>query len=174
MRILRINKVILLISSIALITNSCFTVKYSTSGASISPDVKTASIAYFQNRAPIVRATLGQQFTDLLREKIQQNTNLTIITDGGDTSFEGEITDFSTSPQSLQSNDEAAKNRLTITIHVKFSNSVEPKFNYDASFSRYEDYDNSKFSLEEAEKNLVPTILDNLVEEIFNKAYANW
>jgi hypothetical protein len=158
---------------LALSTSSCFTVKYSTSGASISPDMKTASIGFFQNRAPIVRATLGQQFTDLLRQKIQQNTSLTVITEGGDASFEGEITGYGTTPQSLQANDVAAQNRLTITVRVKFVNSTDPKFSFDTSFSRYLDYSSNQ-TLEAVEGELAPKILDNLVEDIFNKAFANW
>jgi hypothetical protein len=172
-RKIRKNIVICTIIGLSVIATSCFSVKYSTSGASISPEVKTASIAYFQNRAPIVRATLGQQFTDLLREKIQQNTSLKMISDGGDASFEGEITGYGTSPQALQSNDQAANNRLTITLRVKYTNSAEPQFNYDATFSRYEDYPSSK-NLESVESELVPKILENLVEDIFNKAFANW
>ena len=162
-----------IVLTMALALTSCFTVKYSSSGASISPDMKTASIGFFQNRAPIVRAMLGQQFTDMLRENIQQNTSLTVITDGGDASFEGEITGYGTSPQSLQANDVAAQNRLTITVRVKFVNSIDPKLSYDTSFSRYLDYPSGQ-SLEAAEGELVPKILEKLVEDIFNKAFANW
>jgi len=37
---------------------------YSFTGASISPEVKTISIQYFPNNAPLIEATLSQSFTD--------------------------------------------------------------------------------------------------------------
>lgn len=159
---------------IVLSLTSCFTVKYSTSGASISPDVKSVSVLYFPNRAAIVQPTLSQEFTDKLREKIRQNTSLSMVTDGGDTNFEGEITGFNVQPKTIQAgNDDAATNRLTITVHVKFTNTIDPKFSYDANFSRYQDYSTEK-NLDQVTGELVPKIIEELTEDIFNKAFVNW
>ncbi len=158
---------------ISILTSSCITVKYSTTGASISPNVKTCTVRYFQNRAPIVRTWLAQQFTDKLREKIQNNTSLTILNDGGDVYFEGEITGYNVSPQALQGNDQAALNRLTVTVRVRFVNTIEPKYSYDATFSRYQDYSSNQ-TLDQVEGTLIKTIIDELTEDIFNKAFSNW
>lgn len=97
---------------------SCFSVHYSTTGASISPEVKTCTVRYFQNRAPNASPVLAQQLTDRLREKIQNSTRLTMLTDGGDVFFEGEIIGYDVTPQAVQSNDKAAQNRLTVTVRV--------------------------------------------------------
>jgi len=154
---------------------SCFTVKYSTTGASISPDVKTVSIATFQNRAGTVRASMAYDLTNKLREKIEQNTKLYFVADGGDVSFEGEITSYTVETQALQSSDKVTKERLKVTVNVKFVNTVEPQYNFSSSFTRYEDYDVSGGeSLESAENRLFPIILDLLAEDIFNKAFTNW
>jgi hypothetical protein len=161
---------------LTIITSSCFTIKYSTTGASISPEIKTLSIQLFQNRAPKGPPTLSQQFTDKLRDKCRANTSLTILTDGGETSFEGEIVDYDTKPiaiSNVQGSDVAAKNRLTITVHVKFTNTVDPKFNFDTNFSRFQDYDSSKDLLTVADA-LEKLIIDDLTEDIFNKAFVNW
>jgi hypothetical protein len=50
---------------------SCFTMKYSTTGASIPVEAKTVSVQFFENRAPLVEATLSQQVTDALKDYIQ-------------------------------------------------------------------------------------------------------
>jgi hypothetical protein len=169
-------KSILVVSvAVMLVLQSCFTVKYSTSGASISPDVKTVSIATFQNRAGTMRATMAYDLTNKLREKIEQNTKLYFVADGGDVSFEGEITNYTIETQALQSSDKVTKERLTVTINVKFVNIVEPQYNFSSSFSRYEDYNvGGSETLETAEKRLFPIILDNLAEDVFNKAFSNW
>lgn len=168
---------ILFLIGVSFITTSCFSVKYSTSGASISPDIKTASIVYFTNRATLAPATLSQQFTEKLREKVRSNTSLNILNEGGDVNFEGEITGFSTAPTSISKTDKgedlAARNRLTVTVHVKYTNSVEPKFNFDSNFSRFADY-NSDQNLEAAASTLLPEILELISEDVFNKAFVNW
>jgi hypothetical protein len=156
-----------------LVSNACFTVHYSTSGASISPDVKTCTIKYFQNRAANANAYMSQQLTDMLREKIQNSTKLIITNQDGDVQFEGEITGYEVTPQAVQSNDKAAKNRLTVTVHVKYINSVEPKYSFDSNFSRYQDYPSTQ-SISQVEQDLIKTIFEEITEDIFNKAFANW
>jgi hypothetical protein len=163
--------IILLIFSIT--TTSCFSVKYSMSGASISPEVKTISIQYFQDRSNSGQPAFSQQFTTALRDKCKSQTSLVIVTDGGDVAFEGEIAGFDAQPTAIQGNDLAAKERLTVTIHVKFTNTVDPKLNFDTNFSRFEEYD-AKLMLSAVSNELFPKIIDELTEDIFNKAFANW
>ena len=44
-----------------------YKVTYSTTGASISPDVKTFSVDYFPNKAPLVVPYLSSLFTEKLK-----------------------------------------------------------------------------------------------------------
>jgi len=133
-------------------------VNYSLTGASISPEVKTISIKYFQNRAPLVQPTLSQRFTDALKDKFTSQTNLLLINNGGDLHVEGEI---------------ASLNRLSVSINVRFTNRFNEKQNYETTFTRYQDYD-SKLSLSSVEDALLEEINEQLVEDIFNKAVVNW
>ncbi len=156
-----------------LLTLTACKVSYSFSGVNISPEVLTYSVDYFQNRAPIVQAQLSQVFTDALMDKIQGNTSLDLSTDGGDVSFSGEITGYETRPTAITSNETAARNRLTISVRVKCTNAIEPDLDYDSNFSRYEDYDSSQ-DLSSVENELIELIVENLVEDIFNKAFISW
>ena len=110
-------------------------VTYSFSGVNISPEVQTYSVDYFPNRAPIVQAQLSQLFTETLMDKIQNSTSLDLSTEGGDVQFSGEITGYATRPTAITGQETAARNRLTITVRVKYTNLVEPDLDYDASFS---------------------------------------
>jgi len=151
-------------------------VKYTMTGASISPNTKTISVAYFPNRAPLVNPTLSQELTEGLKDKFISQTSLNMVNGDGDLSFEGEITGYDTKPIAITGNDQTDKaslNRLTITVKVKFANEQDPKNNFETQFSAYEDYDSSQ-GLDEVEGKLVPLILEKLIEDIFNKSVVNW
>ena len=148
-------------------------VSYSFSGASISPEVKTISIQYFQNRASLVQPGLSQNITDALIDKCKSQTNLSLVNGLGDVNFEGEITDYITRPLTVSADAEAAVNRFTITVKVKFTNAMDPDLSYEQSFSRYEDYD-SALDLSQVEEDLSGKIIEVIVEDIFNRAFANW
>lgn len=148
-------------------------VTYSLSGASISPDVRTLSVQYFQNRASLVQPGLSQALTDALIDKCRAQTRLNLVNSFGDVNFEGEITDYNTRPLTVAANSRAATNRFTISVKVKFTNTVEPKYSYERTFSRYEDYD-SRLNLSDVENDLSRKIIELLVEDIFNAAFVNW
>lgn len=148
-------------------------ISYSFSGASISPKVKTISIQYFLNRASLVQPGLSQALTDALIDKCKAQTNLSFVNGTGDVSFEGQITDYNTKPLTVSADATAAMNRFTISVKVKFTNSVEPDLNYEQTFSQYQDYD-SNLDLSQVEKELSEKIINLLIEEIFNQAFVNW
>lgn len=147
--------------------------KYSFTGASIPPDVKTITIKYFPNNASLVVTSLSQKLTDGLRDKFTSETNLVIINDGGDLVLEGSITDYKTSPVAIQGNDQAALNRLTITIDVVYTNTVDDNLSFDSKFSRYADYSSSE-NLTDVQESLIEEINVMLIEDVFNKAVINW
>ncbi|MFH0760917.1 MAG: LptE family protein [Bacteroidota bacterium] len=150
--------------------------RFSFTGASITPDMKTVSVAYFPNRAPIVNPSLSQDFTEKLKDRFISQTSLNMLSDGGDLSFEGEIVDYNTKPMAISQNqqqEQASLNRLSITINVKFTNQIDPTKNFESKFTAYEDY-NSDQGLDAVEGELVPLIIDKIIEDVFNKAVVNW
>ncbi|MBN2520616.1 MAG: LptE family protein [Bacteroidales bacterium] len=167
------RKTNLIIVFIGLIILSGCKVKYSFSGASISPEIKTVSVQYFVNRAPLSHPTLSQNLTDALKDKFQAQTNLIIVNGEGDVDFEGEITNYDIRPTSITAEERAAQNRLTITIKVKFTNSVEPDLSFNKSFSRYEDVGSDK-SLSDVDEETINGIINELIQDIFNEAFVNW
>ncbi len=157
---------------IAGIVSSC-KISYSFTGANISPEVKTFSVYYFPNRARLVNPNLSQQFTEALREKLQRQTSLNEMGENGDLIFEGQITGYDVSPMSIQKEDMAALNRLSITINVKYTNNKDTEQNIERSFSAFEDFDSTS-SLSDVEDGLVPEIINKITEDIFNATLANW
>jgi hypothetical protein len=154
-------------------SNSCFTIRYSASGVQIPTGIKSVSVQYFENVAPTVEAGLSQQFTEGLKDYIQSNTRLILVNGTGDVDFEGTISGYDVKPTSIVSGDQAAKDRFTITVKVKFICDTDPDLSYDASFSRYEDFDANK-NFEQVKSDLTDDIVKLLIEDIFNKAFVNW
>lgn len=155
------------------IVNQACTVSYTLSGASIAPDVKTVSVQHFVNRSPLGIANLEQYITDELKDKFKSQTSLTVVNDMGHLNFEGEITRYFTKPMAITGDETAAQNRLTMIVHVKFTNEIEPQYNFDSDFTQYEDYDSDK-DLSSVEQELVEQIVEKLIEDIFNKSVVNW
>jgi hypothetical protein len=146
---------------------------YSFTGASISPDVKTVSVKYFPNIAPMVQPTLSRKFTESLRDKFTSQTNLSIVSANGDLSIEGEITGYSTEPVAIQGNQKAALQRLKITVNVRFTNKKDEKQNFESTFVRFAEYDATS-SLNDVEEGLIDQINEELTQDVFNKAVVNW
>ncbi|MCD4734838.1 MAG: hypothetical protein K8R53_02220 [Bacteroidales bacterium] len=146
---------------------------YSFTGASIPAEAKTIRIMYFPNKASLVEPSLSQVLTDALKDKFTSETNLMIVNQGGDMVLEGDITGYTTQPVAIQGNDQAAMNRLTISIKVKYTNTIEDNMSFESSFSRYSDY-SSTSGFESVKEGLIEEISQWLVEDVFNKAVVNW
>ena len=152
----------------------CFSIRYDMKGGvEIDSAIQTASVQYFNNRAMQVEPTLSQKFTDALKEYIESNTKLRLVNTLGDVDFSGEITDYKTQSVAISAGDVAAKTRFTITIRVKYSNSINPDNNFDTSFSRYREFESTQ-SLSSVEASLTDEIINEIIEQIFNKAFVNW
>ncbi|MBN2263869.1 MAG: LptE family protein [Prolixibacteraceae bacterium] len=164
----------LMVVSIALLlTTSACKIKYSFTGASISPMVKTYTVYDFPNRATLINPTLSDYFSDALREKFTRQTNLEFMNDGGDLEFEGAITVYDIKPISVTGDAVAAQNRLTIKIKVVFTNNIDPDNDFDNEFSAYADFGSDQI-ISDVEDRLVEEIITQIVDDIFNKSVANW
>lgn len=145
----------------------------SLTGSNIDPNAKTVYVQTFPNKSSLVNPTLSQDITTAVKDMIQSQTPLTIVDNNGDYAIEGEIVNYTIMPVAIQGDDAAAMNRLTITIHVRFTNPYDDKQSFDQTFSRYADYASSQ-NFTAVEGTLVSEINAALAEDIFNKAFVNW
>ena len=165
---------ILLFSLCAVLLTGCgVAIKYSLSGASIPPDAKTFSVAYFPNNATMVSPILSSTLTEALVDIFTRRTRLTQVDEGGDFAFEGEITNYTSTTSSVSSDEYALLNRLTITVKVRFTNALDESMSFNRTFTAFEDYESTQL-LTEVEGTLIPLIVDKLVTDIFQAAASNW
>lgn len=161
---------------VAIFATSCLVTGcwlYSFSGTSIQPDVKTICIEPVQNRALKVNPTLANSLYEALSDKYRKLTRLEQVEDAGDLYVLCTIEGYDVSATAITADEVAAKNRLTVSVKVKFVNEKYPEENFEQSFAGYEDYDSER-SLDEVEATLCDTILEKIVEDIFNATVANW
>jgi hypothetical protein len=146
---------------------------YSFSGASIPPNIHTFSIDMFQNRATIVNPTLAMEMTDELRSFITSRSSLRENSNNPDIEITGEITAYTVTPTAAGADAVAALQRFSITVRVNFANNVTIADSFSQSFTRTEDFDSS-IDFAAVEDGLKAQLIEQLVNDIFNKAFANW
>ncbi|QQL48775.1 LptE family protein [Mucilaginibacter ginkgonis] len=166
-----------LIILLACFNQSC---SYTLSGASISANLKTINVQFFENNAPLVVNNLSQTFTESLKDRIRSQTRLAIVRGEANATMSGNIIGYSITPVSVQATNTstappiASASRLTITVNVKYSTFTDKddkKNDFEQQFSRYADFTGDIASQEQG---LIAQINRQLTEDIFNKAFANW
>ena len=165
-------KKLILLAILATVAASCGTVTFNMSGATVG-NARTCQINFFENHADIVNPRLSAQITDDLKDKIQSSTSLRLVTSNADVMFEGTITGYNIQPQQITAAGRPAMDRLTITVRVRFNNELDSDKNYDRSFSRFQEATSGTI-MSSVEAQLVDDILKDLIEDIFNEAFASW
>jgi len=135
-------------------------------------DAKSISISFFPNQAALVQPTLSQSFTEDLRNFFQTQSPLSLVQKGGDLLIEGAITDYRVAPVGI-GNQTASSNRLSISVRVIFTNSLDATKDFETTFSRFADFPSSQ-NLVSVERELISQINQQLIQDIFNKALINW
>lgn len=150
---------------------------YSFTGTNIDPEVKTISIATFQNNASNGPSFLAQRFTEDFKDYFQRNTTLKLVPRDGDLQFEGAITAYDFAPAAIQREgniDQAGQNRLTIQVQVKFVNTKDPLQDLEQTFQSSDSFSATEDITTINNDPRVRVITNNIITDVFNKSVANW
>jgi hypothetical protein len=163
------NKVLLTSYFILLVFTGCYSFK----DVSIPPEAKTFKVELITNKASYVNPTVAPQLMDKLRQKITNQTRLSPVQgSNADYDINASITSYSVTTSAI-SQQQAATNRLTVSVHLIVRYAPDEKKNIEADVSRNFDF-SSSLTLQQAEPNLMSSILSNLSDEIFNRIFSNW
>ena len=147
------------LTTILLVILSSCSISYKFNGASINYETtKTISVANFPIKAALVYPPLEE---------------LQMVSSGGHLQLEGEITNYDLTPQAVTENAYASQTRLTISVRVRFTNTKDPQYDIDQTFSGYKDFSSDRM-LTDVQDELIQQITDELVDQIFNATVANW
>ena len=157
----------------SLFATSC-SVSYKFNGASIDySKVKTIQIAEFPIRASYVWGPMGPIFNNELKNQFADHTKLSQVKRNGDLKIEGEITKYEQRNKSVTAEGYSAQTELSMTVNVRFTNNKNHDQDFEQSFSAQQSYD-TKLSLNSVQEELVTQMVKDIVEQIFNKAVADW
>lgn len=152
---------------------SC-SVKYSLTGASISPETKSFQVNFFQNNAPLIEPGLDRNFTNKLTDLLLNQTSLELVKFNGDLIYEGEIVEYRISPTTATANNTAAQNRLTIGVNVRFFDKNNSELDFEKRFSFYFDYPGNAQLIGSQLETALDEIFERITQDIFNSSLANW
>tara|TARA_B100000214_G_C23902648_1_gene597286 strand:+ start:102 stop:611 length:510 start_codon:yes stop_codon:yes gene_type:complete len=164
-------KFLVIIVSIALYNCS---VKYSLTGASISPETKTFQVNYFQNNSTLIEPGIDRDFTNKLIDLLINQTSLDLVKSNGDLLYEGEIVEYRIAPTTATANNTAAQNRLTIGVNVRFYDKSDPDAEFEKRFSFYYDYPGSSQLIGSQKDTAVDEIFERITQDVFNASLAKW
>ena len=141
--------------------------------AMIPDNVKTVKIGFIDNRARYVNPQLAPLLTDKILQKIIGQTKLT-RTNSDDAHYQifATITNYDPSQTVGVSGQEAASNRLTVTVHVVLKKTLENK-EQEFDVSRNFDF-SANLTLNQAESQLMDEIVRSITDDIFNQIFSNW
>ncbi len=137
-------------------------------------DAKTFQVNFFQNNAELVEPGIDRTFTLTLQDLIQNQTNLNLVKNGADLTYEGEIIDYRISPMTATADQQASQNRLKIRINVRFTNKKTEKDDFEKAFEFFYDYPaNAQLNGSTLNKAL-DEIFERITQDIFNESLAKW
>ena len=154
------------LTTILLVILSSCSISYKFNGASINYETtKTISVANFPIKAALVYPPLEELFTNSLKNAYTRQTRLQMVSSGGDLQY--------STPKAVTENAYASQTRLTISVRVRFTNTKDPQYDIDQTFSGYKDFSSDRM-LTDVQDELIQQITDELVDQIFNATVANW
>lgn len=158
------------LSLIFITFSSC---RYGFKGTSISTDVNTFFVSVFDVGAQNAPTIIGQEFSNLLTDKIRRESRLDPVDQDPDIEFEGNITRYQVSFEAPQPGETSAFNRLNVAVEVEYTNHTNEEDQWKNTFSFFFDFP-SESNLIDIEDEAVDAIFDQLTEDVFNKAFTNW
>jgi hypothetical protein len=161
----------LLIIVLLFTTNSCSVYNFTGTG---KIDAKTYQVNFFPNNSELIEPGIDRTFTLTLQDLIQNQTNLQLVKNGGDLTYEGEIVDYRISPMTATADQQAAQNRLKIRVNVRFTNKNKETDDFEKSFEFYYDYPAAQQLTGATKDAAFKEIFERITQDIFNESLAKW
>ncbi|HHB78109.1 MAG TPA: hypothetical protein ENK85_02605 [Saprospiraceae bacterium] len=150
------------------VLNGCYSLK----GISVPVEAKTFTVLDIENKANQVVPGLAEDFAERLRNKIRNNTRLTYTDDeNADIVFSGSIQDYRVQSKAPQANQQSGLNQLNLTVNITYAYEPDEQVGWSRDFKQQEEF-NADENLLDVQEKLHESLTKQLVEDIFNAAFA--
>ena len=154
---------------VTIILAGCCTFK----GITVPTDVDTFYVENFTLRIGASPAALEVVIAEELRKKIREGSRLRDNDTEADVEFTGVITRYGVEFAGATAGDEAALNKLTMSVSIEYIDNVNDERSYKKNYSQFTTFDAS-VDLQNVEEGLITVLVDEITEQIFNDAYTDW
>lgn len=151
------------------LASSCYTLN----GISIPDNVSSYYVDNFDLKARNAPPLINQIFTEQLKNKINQQTKLVANNTDPDVEFKGDVSRFELEQLAPTRDVETSLNRLKISIAVEYINNRNPDLSWKQSFSQNFDFSPDQ-DLLSVQDQAIDDIYEQIIEQIFNKSFADW
>lgn len=137
---------------------------------------KVFTVKTLDNNAPNTPLSYAPALTERVKDAIQNNTSLNLSSSAEDEvqlEIEGVINNYSITPVALQEGDQAAKNRLSVSVTFKVFISAPEEDEMTVNSNRFVDYD-ANTDLGVVETTLLEEVNEQIVQDVINQLFSNW
>jgi hypothetical protein len=162
--------------AILVLLNGCYPSSISfIDNGSMNEAWKTFTVKTLENRAPNAPTSYTVTLSEKIKDGVQNNTRLSLnpTLGQGEVNIEGTILSYSVMPIALQEGDNAAKNRLTVSVNFTIFVTKPEEEEMTLTSTRFVDYD-SKTDLASVESTLLEEVTTQVVQDVINKLLSNW
>ena len=165
---------LILISLVSIFTLSgCL--KYSFTGASIPPGVRTIYIPFFPDRSASGLGDLSDRLNRILVDRFVNQSKLRLASseEDADAILDGSISSYSNRPFSIGGDEQANQNQVQISVNASFIYTKNDDPEWDKAFSGNFTFDPTQDPIS-GEQNAADEALEQIANNMFNDAVSNW
>lgn len=150
-----------------------FTSCYSFKGISIPAEIKSYTIGDIKLQAENAPSEIVTIFSETIKDKIQRESRLNLNDEEYDLELAASIVSYDISPVAPEEGNTTALNRLEIVLRFEYNNQLEPDDSWKKTYTDFEDFPSTQ-SVFDVQDELIMTIFEDIIDRIFNDAFANW
>ena len=157
------------------ICSSCWPVSVSFKDVQFPEEWEEFYVITFENTAANTPLSYAVLLSEDVKTGLQNNTRL-MLSNGEEYAqlvIEGTISNFSIQPVALQEGDEAASNRVTVSVDFIVTEKVPEEKTKEFRISRFVDYSSDQ-DYASIENELLTEINEQIVQDVINKLSSNW
>jgi Lipopolysaccharide-assembly len=144
---------------------------YSFNGSSVPAHLKTVAIPLFDDQSGFGEPGLKENFTNTLISRFVSDNSLQIADrNTADCIIEGAITSVTDAPSVIEAGEQVSTRRITVTVHVTFTDLKLRKKVWEKDFTNWGDYAANSGNRTTALNDAVNKVTD----DILNETVSGW